>query len=113
MTRQPKESNSTDEAAGEDILEFEGVPGDYPTRVVVASESTIGSVEHDERGQARWKFKVDSVPSADPTAETYNYLKALDAQLELEDGHTAPTLERLKLPGFDPYDTSAPVAKKK
>jgi hypothetical protein len=111
MTRQPKQSTSTDETSGEDILEFEGVPGDYTMRVVVASESTIGCVEHDERGQARWKFKVDSVPSADPTAETFNYLKALDAELELEHGQTIPTIERSKLPGFNPYDT-APVKKK-
>jgi hypothetical protein len=115
MTREKPFDN--DPTAEQETPEFDGtqtmqLDDTYRFRVVAASESAIGSVDHDDRGQARWKFKADTAPS-DPTAETFDYLKALDANLEIERSQTIPALAPPKAPGSDPYDSSPPAKDKK
>ena len=112
MTGPPKHPPSSRKEADEDTLEFEGVPGDNSDavdrpHVVPASESAIGGIDHDERGQARWKWKADVSASADPNAETFNYLKALDTNLEIERSQRVRAfIEHSKETGINPYNTA-------
>jgi hypothetical protein len=76
----PANPSDIDSTGEKEAVEFDGthtlqLDDTYRVRVVAASESAIGSVEHDDRGQARWKFKADSAPSTDLTAETFDYFQ--------------------------------------
>jgi hypothetical protein len=74
--------------------------------VTFTTERSSGSIEHDERGDARWVFPSEK--QARDTAETFDELKALDND----------TLEVLELTesraktrpggGYNPYDVSTP-----
>ena len=75
-------------------------------RVVPASESATGGIDHDERGHARWKWKADVAASADSNAETFDYLKALDANLQIEQSQKVRVLEESTKTGMNPYDTA-------
>jgi len=75
-------------------------------RVVPASESAIGGIAHDERGHACWKWKAEVAASADPNAETFNYLKALDTTLEIEQSQKVRVLDASPKMGINPYDTA-------
>jgi len=110
MKRPPKKPPSAVNRSDEDTLEFEGIPGGKRRdtgahRVVPPSESEIGGVEHDERGHARWTWKADLASSADPTAETFNYLKSLETDLEIERSQQVRALEQSTKTGMNPYDT--------
>ena len=105
MTGTPKNPFSSCAESDEDTLEFKGVPDDAP-RVIRASESKIGGIEHDERGHARWKWKTDVATSSDPTAETFNFLRALDTALEIERSQKLRALEESIKTGLNPYDTA-------
>src|ERR687897_816671 len=102
MTRPPKNSSFSPADSEEDTLEFKGLPNDAP-RVIPASESEIGGIAHDERGHAHWKWKTDVAVSADPTAETFNFLKALDTDLEIERSQKLRALEESMKTGLNPY----------
>jgi len=71
-----------------------------------ASHTTTGVIEHDERGQARWKFNPETASPSDAD-ETFDELRALtNDRLSFED---APPTESTPRPqsGYDPYDTNA------
>jgi hypothetical protein len=107
MPRPPKPSSSVKNPA-EDTVASEGLPRDNADRphVVPASESDTGAIAHDERGHARWKWKTDLAASTDPTAETFNYLKALDTDLEIEQSQKVRVLKESTKTGINPYDTA-------
>jgi hypothetical protein len=75
--------------------------------VTLTNQRSSGSIEHDERGDARWVSATEK--QARDTAETFDELRALDNDtleiLELADG------PRQKAPpggGYNPYDVSTP-----
>ena len=107
MKRPPKHASADGVSPDEDTLEFEELPPVHTERphVVPASESEIGGVEHDERGHARWTWNADLAASADPTAETFNYLKALDTDLEIANSQKVRVLQESMKTGMNPYDT--------
>jgi hypothetical protein len=79
--------------------------------VKLTNERSTGSIEHDDRGDARWVWATEQ--QAHKTAEdTFNELKALDNEaLSLVD-HPDPS--RPKPPpggGYNPYDVIAPQKK--
>jgi hypothetical protein len=58
MAMGPRDPEENDPTGEEEILEFDGTKTDqlddgYRVRIVSASEN--GRVDHDNRGQARWK----------------------------------------------------------
>lgn len=75
--------------------------------VAFTNERSSGSIEHDERGDARWVSASEK--QARDTAETFDELRALDNDtLEILELADAP---RSKLPpggGYNPYDVSNP-----
>jgi len=110
MTRPPKHASFPDRLP-EDTLEFQGLPGDKRNHtdrphLVPASESEIGGIDHDERGHARWTWKAQIAASADPTAETFDYLKALDVDLKIERRQQGRVPEQSTKTGINPYDTA-------
>jgi hypothetical protein len=110
--RRPDDDSPTGEQEG---VEFDGtqtiqLDDTYRFRVVCGSESETGGVDHDERGQARWKWKAEGA-AADPTAKTFDQLKALDADLELAISQRVRALEQLEESG-NPYDTAPPKKSK-
>ena len=106
MTRRPKHPSSFVESyARQSKGASDNRAGTDVPHVVPASESEIGGIEHDERGHARWKWKTDVAASADPTAETFNFLKALDTALEVDRSQKLRTLKESMKTGLNPYDT--------
>lgn len=104
MTRPPRRPiifQETRELEDGDMRDNTDVP-----RVVPPSESENGGIDHDERGHACWKWKADFDATADPNAQTFNYLKALDADLEIEQSQKVRVLDQSTKTGINPYDTA-------
>jgi hypothetical protein len=90
----------------------EETPDFDPTRTDQMDELTLstghattGVIEHDERGQARWVWTPETLPSSDADA-TFDELRALtNDRLAIDD---APAEEPKPSPqsGYDPYDTN-------
>lgn len=78
---------------------------------VSTSHGSSGIIEHDERGQARWKWIPETASSTDAD-ETLDELRALtNDRLALEDSppaESAPTPQS----GYNPYDTNSPTPSK-
>jgi hypothetical protein len=77
---------------------------------VAARETGPGTVEHDERGQARWKWATEHEGASSETEKTFDELEALtNDRLALEEPAGA---ERAPGPqsGYNPYDTNSPPA---
>lgn len=105
MNTEKKDDDPTGEEAA---LEFDGTRTDqlddsYRVRVVSASEN--GKVEHDDRGQARWKWasETNSVPT---DTGTFDMLKSLDNDA-LDVSEEVPAIPTMidKTDGYNPYDT--------
>jgi hypothetical protein len=112
MTRRPKYPFSGEEAkSDEDTVELETMRAAAPSppggpRVVPVNENEVGIIAHDERGRASWQWKAEVAESADPNAETFNYLTALDSELEIEQSRRTRVLEISMKAGLNPYDTA-------
>jgi hypothetical protein len=108
----PRKPGDDDSPTGEqEAIEFDGtqtiqLDDTYRFQVVCASESEAGGVDRDERGQTPWKWKVDAT-AADPAAETFDELKALDADLDPAIGQKVQELQQLEEDG-NPYNTPGP-----
>src|SRR5262245_36594824 len=81
--------------------------------VVATSGDSVGAIEHDDRGEARWKW-VTETPGALASEKTFDHLKSLSNDaLSLEDG---PALAEPEKPsrktGYNPYDVDGPAAQK-
>ncbi len=99
-----------DPTAEEEALDFDGthtmrLDDTFRVAVLAAHEQSVGSVEHDDRGEARWDWATDTVTPCDLTAETLDYLKALDGPLSTEDTQPMESIEQPRLAGYNAYDT--------
>ena len=111
-------AENDDPTIEEEALEFDGVHTDqldsaYRVSVVSASESSAGGIDHDDRGQARWRWITEDERPA-TTDDTFDQLHALDnPTLTLAVSEQASVEAPPSKPGggYDPYDTK-PVAKK-
>ena len=76
------------------------------TSVTLTNERSSGSIEHDERGAARWVSASEK--QARDTAETFDELRALDNDtleiLELAE----PPAKKPPGGGYNPYDVTTP-----
>ncbi len=104
----PTEKKDDDPTAEEEALEFDGTQTDqlddsYRIRVVSASEN--GTVAHDDRGQARWKW-ASEMNSAPTDTGTFDMLKSLDNDA-LGVSEVVPAIPTIvdKTDGYNPYDT--------
>jgi len=75
-------------------------------------EFASGVVDHDDRGQARWKWKTEDAPIA-PAERTFDLLKALDndalsIESEPQEVRKAPPRQS----GYNPYDVGGPTKPK-
>lgn len=80
--------------------------GAYHTRVVSARENGKGSVDHDERGRAKWKWSTEASEPATADTGTFDLLKALDND-SLSLSQELPALDTTtvdKKSGYNPYD---------
>jgi len=98
-----------DPTVEEEVPDFDPTRTDQLDERAFASErhDTTGVIEHDERGQARWKWNPETAPATDAD-QTFDELRALtNDRLALED---APAAEAAPRPqsGYNPYDTNSP-----
>jgi hypothetical protein len=72
---------------------------------VSASHDSSGIVEHDERGQARWKWVTEQDGPPSDADKTFDQLEALkNDRLALEESAKAEPAPHPKS-GYDPYET--------
>jgi hypothetical protein len=80
--------------------------------IVAASGDSVGAIEHDERGKARWKW-ITETNAAVESDTTFNHLKALsNSSLALQQ---TPASEQPEKPsrktGYNPYDIDGSAAR--
>jgi hypothetical protein len=111
---QHRDPSEEDPTAEEEALEFDGSKTDqlddsYRVRIVSASEN--GKVEHDDRGQARWKWTTETNSPAPSDTGTFDLLKSLDnAALDVsppaaDDAAVPEPVKIDKVAGYNPYET--------
>lgn len=72
---------------------------------MIVAMSERGRIDHDDRGQAQWKWATETLAPADPNDETFDYLKAIDAELELEQTSRGTAMEQSDpAGGYNPYE---------
>lgn len=79
--------------------------------VTLTNERSSGSIEHDDRGDARWVWPSEQ-QARETTDKTFDELKALDNETLTILEQSDPA--RAKPPpggGYNPYDTNAPPKK--
>jgi hypothetical protein len=76
-------------------------------------EFATGTVDHDDRGQARWKWNTESTPTGD-TERTFDLLKALtNDALSIEGSAETKPEEPKRQSGYNPYDVGGGADKRK
>ena len=107
--------------ADEDPTLEEEAPQFDPTRtdnlaasdvsIVAAGGDSVGAIEHDDRGEARWKW-ITETNGALESDKTFNHLKALSntsLALQQTPASTEPEKPSRKT-GYNPYDVAGPAA---
>ena len=81
--------------------------------IIAAGGDSAGAIEHDERGEARWKW-VTETAAAIESEKTFDHLEALsNAALSLEDAPPKANAEKpSRKTGYNPYDLGGPSASK-
>lgn len=84
--------------------------GKEPRHVVASGEKSVGTITHDDLGQARWTWATElGSGTARDIDDTFDLLKALDNDdLQLADEAGANVSEPAEKPdgGYNPYDTA-------
>lgn len=76
----------------------------YRVSLDYTGEHSSGTVDHDDRGQARWKWNTESTPSGE-TDRTFDLLKALNNDaLSIEITVEEKPAKAPRKSGYDPYD---------
>jgi hypothetical protein len=110
-SRSPEDTDAT---AEEEALEFDGtqtvqLDDTYRVRVVSASENGNGVVDHDDRGQARWKWSTEASDPAMADTGTFDLIKSPDndALSVTADVPALPSPSVDKEAGYNPYGAIA------
>lgn len=114
----PRDAAAEEPTKGHEQVEFDGSHTDqlndpYRMEVALASENDSGTVEFDHRGDPRWKWVTETSAPADPTAETFDHLKALDnvaLSIEAPADRQRPSEPPRKV-GYNPYDVGPSYTK--
>ena len=79
--------------------------------IVAAGGDSVGAIEHDDRGEARWKW-VTETAGALASEKTFDHLKSLSNELlALEDAPAPAEADKpSRKTGYNPYDVDGPAA---
>jgi hypothetical protein len=109
-SRTKKEVDDDDPTGVERALDVDPTHSDivddkYRVSLDYTGEFATGTVDHDDRGQARWKWNTESTPSGD-TERTFDLLKALTNDALSLDGSVEQKAEEPppRQSGYNPYD---------
>jgi hypothetical protein len=96
-----------------DLADTDQLDDKYRVSLDYTGEFATGTVDHDDRGQARWKWNTESTPAGD-TDRTFDLLKALNNDALTIEGtaeQEQPAKPQRKS-GYDPYDVGGDKPKK-
>jgi hypothetical protein len=82
--------------------------------IVATSGESVGAIEHDDRGEARWKW-ITETAGALASEKTFDHLKSLSNDslaLEVATATAEPEKPSRKT-GYNPYDVDGPAAQRK
>jgi hypothetical protein len=78
-------------------------------RIIAAGDNSVGGIDFDDLGHARWKWVTEGDTGTDPGDDTFDYLKALDNSSLTIAGEPGATAEKPTAgsagDGYNPYDT--------
>ena len=84
----------------------------YTVSLDYTGEFASGVIDHDDRGQARWKFNSESTPVGE-TERTFDLLKALNNDALTIEGSPQPDPAKpARQSGYNPYDVSGTAKQK-
>ncbi|HEX5098929.1 MAG TPA: hypothetical protein VFV94_05490 [Polyangiaceae bacterium] len=115
MSPRPPRSTDEDPTLEDEAPDFgalgTAIDSDEPSLVATGGGS-VGAIEHDERGEARWKWVTETAAALE-TEKTFDHLEALsNASLSLEDAPAkADAAKPSRKTGYNPYDVGAPPSK--
>ncbi|HEX5048944.1 MAG TPA: hypothetical protein VFX89_17660 [Gammaproteobacteria bacterium] len=117
MSSKPRVITDDDPTIEEEAPEFDPTRTDSLLRasdvsIVATSGDSVGAIEHDDRGEARWKW-VTETAGALATEKTFDHLKSLsNDSLALEDAPASAEAEKpSRKTGYNPYDVDGPAGK--
>jgi hypothetical protein len=102
----PDDDPTAEEAAlGKDFdpADTDQLPDKFRVSLDYTAESATGTVDHDDRGQARWKWNTESTPAGDAD-QTFDLLKALNNDALSIEGTAPQAAKPPRKSGYDPYD---------
>ena len=116
MDTKPPRIADEDPTLEEEAPDFDSlVQGDSTddASLVAAGGHSVGAIEHDERGEARWKWVTETTAALE-AEKTFDHLEALsNAALSLADPPaSAPPAKPSRKTGYNPYDVGPPPASK-
>jgi hypothetical protein len=84
----------------------------YSISIDYTGEFSKGTVDHDDRGQARWKWNTETTPSGEAD-RTFDLLKALTNDALSIEGSVEEPAEPPRQSGYNPYDVGGDKPKPK
>jgi hypothetical protein len=107
--RETARENSTDKEEGLDPTRTDQIDDRFRVSLDYTGEFATGTVDHDDRGQARWKWNTETTPAGE-TDRTFDLLKALTNDALSIEGSPAepPAKEPPRQSGYNPYDVGGP-----
>jgi hypothetical protein len=116
MAPTPPRLADDDPTLEEEAPDFESLAangGREDLSIVASGGDSAGAIEHDERGEARWKWVTETAAALE-TEKTFDHLEALsNASLALADAPaTATAAKPPRKTGYNPYDVGGPPPSK-
>ena len=110
----PDDAPTVDEAAPNfDPTRTDAARDGYTVSLDYTGEFASGVIDHDDRGQARWKWNSESTPTGE-TERTFDLLKALNNDALTIEGSPKQESEKPKRQsGYNPYDVGGADTKPK
>jgi hypothetical protein len=111
--REISDDDPTEPALDGDRTRNEQVDERFRVSLDYTGEFATGTVDHDDRGQARWKWNSETTPTGD-TERTFDLLKALtNDALSIEGAAETKPEEPTRQSGYNPYDVGGGADKSK
>jgi len=101
-----------EEAPASDNTRTDARQDRYSVSLDYTGEFASGVIDHDDRGQARWKWNSESTPVGE-TERTFDLLKALNNDALTIEGSPQPDPAKpARQSGYNPYDVSGTAKQK-
>jgi hypothetical protein len=115
MAPTPPRLADDDPTLEEEAPDFESLAangGREDLSIVASGGDSAGAIEHDERGEARWKWVTETAAALE-TEKTFDHLEALsNASLSLVDAPASTDSAKPRKTGYNPYDVGGPPPSK-